>query len=263
MRQTPPKPARRTPNRVPFILLALVAAAWLAAEADAQQDNERTMFNKTIHVTGVGEVQAVADTATIQVGVVSEAASAGGALAANTKAVESLFETLDRFAIDKKDRQTVQFSVSPTYRRDPPRPARDESNRGEREPQIVGYQVSNQIRVRVAAMDRLGDLLDAVVQAGANRVQNIQFTIDQRTDLEDQARRKAIENAAAKAELYAAAAGVSLGRVLSIREQGSSPPPGPQPRMMMAESRSVPIAGGQESIVEQVDVTYELNPESP
>jgi hypothetical protein len=253
---------RPTVSRFPITLTALIVAASLAADAHAQPD-ERTMSSETIHVTGVGEVQAVPDTATIQVGVVSEAASAGDALTANTKAVETLFETLDRFAIDKKDRQTTQFSVSPQYRRDPPRPSRSDINQGEREPQIVGYQVTNQVRVRVRKLDQLGELLDAVVQAGANRVQNIQFTIDQREALENQARRKAIEQATAKAKLYAEAAGVSLGRVLNIREQGSSPPPGPQPRMMMAEARSVPIASGQERIIEQVDVTFELRPASP
>lgn len=240
---------------------ALLGFLFLPMNARAQQDTERTKFGETIHVSGVGEVQAAPDSATVRLGVVTEAESAGEALAANTKAVEKLFETLDRFSIEQKDRQTVQFSVSPQYRRDPPRRTPGEIANAGAEPRIVGYQVTNVVAITVGKLDQLGDLLDAVVQAGANRIQNVQFAIDQREELENQARRRAIENATAKAKVLAEAAGVSLGRVLSIREQGTSSPPGPRPNMMMAESRSVPIASGEQTVSAVFDVTFELRPE--
>lgn len=221
------------------------------------QESTGGSLAETISVTGVGSVNAAPDMATLRIGVVSEAETAGKALSQNTQSVEALFTTLDRLQIASKDRQTTQFNVSPQYRRDPPQRSPSQQNN---EPRIVGYQVTNEVRVRVRQLDGLGELLDAVVTAGANRINGIQFEIEDQDDLLNQARRKAIENARAKAKVLAEAAGANVGRVLSIREHGTSPPPGPRPMMMAAEARSVPIARGEQELTEQYDVTFELRP---
>jgi uncharacterized protein YggE len=217
---------------------------------------------KTISVTGLGEVQASPDMATLRVGVVTEAASAGEALSDNNEAVEKLFSTLETSGIEPKDRQTTRFDISPQYRRDRgPRPGN--LAQGEpQEPQIIGYQVTNEVSIKVRDLDGLGKLLDAVVDAGANRIQGIQFVIDDQTELVNEVRRQAIEDARNKADVLAAAAGASVGPVISIREHGTTPPPGPRKTLMMAESRSVPIAQGEQTVAERYDVTFRLEASS-
>jgi uncharacterized protein len=125
---------------------------------------------------------------------------------------------------------------------------------------MIGYQAGNDVRVRVRDLNRLGVLLDALVTAGSNQLQGISFAIDDTTALLDQARDRAVQDARRKAERYAAAAGVQVGRVLSISEAGAEIP---RPLMRMAAAEmdmgsSVPIASGEQELGVSVNVVYEL-----
>jgi len=223
----------------------------------AQSSDHAHRPHPSITVTGEGEVQAVPDQVAITLGVVTEAETAQQALQANNQAMQQLFETLDRQQIAKQDRQTTRFDVSPQYRPDQPSP-RSRQQEAPQSPRIVGYQVTNTVRVQVNDVSKLGNVLDTVVSAGSNRINGIQFSIEERESLLKQARQRAIENARDKAKLFAQAAGVSLGSVVTIREQGGASPV-PQPRYQMAAARSVPIAAGEQTITASVHVEYELN----
>ena len=244
-------------------VLALAVCWWIAAAAgplasaqSADGDERSAAERPTIVVTGMGDVQAAPNVAEINVGVVTEAASASQALSANNRAMEQLFGVLQQQGIAEKDRQTTNFNVSPQYRHDDGRRPLPADAPGE--PQIVGYQVSNSVHIKVRKIAELGKVLDAVVGAGSNQIHGIQFSIDQQNALKDDARKKAMAQAWRKAELLARAAGAQVGPVVKIEEYERSDP-GPQPRMMMMEAAgSVPIAAGEQTVEAHVRVTYQL-----
>jgi uncharacterized protein YggE len=164
-----------------------------------------------------------------------------------------LFATLDERGIARKDVQTSNFSVTALYKRGP---------HGEQLPQLISYQVSNTVRVKVRKLDALGPVLDEVVQQGANQVQGISFAVAEQAPLLDEARRKAMADARRKAELYAQEAGVELGRVLLIQEQVPHLPGPFVVSFGRAEAAGVPIAEGEQDFGASITVTYAIGPRS-
>ncbi len=222
---------------------AFAAALWLApALAEGLQG--------TLTVTGVGSVRTPPDQALIDTGVISEAASAADALADNNAAMAQVLAALEEHGIQPWDVQTTTFDVAPVYRRDEPRG----------QPEIAGYRAVNQVRVRVAALDALGEVLDALVRAGSNQVHGVGFGIADESVPLAEARRRAMADALSRAELYAQAAGVRVGPVLSISEQAIHvPQPSPLARGLMLEQASaVPVASGEQEITASINVVYAL-----
>ena len=203
----------------------------------------------SITVVGSGELSAAPDTAEVQIGVVTQAPSAADALRANSAAMEKLFKTLADRGITKKDIQTSNFNVSPQYRQRP----REQSQ------EIAGYQVTNQVRVKVRRLPDLGRVLDEAVTGGANQLYGINFSIAETAPLLDKARLSALADARRKAELYAGAAGVKLTRVLYVQE---TPPAGPRPmtfgRAALGMEASVPVAPGELDLHATLTVTYAI-----
>jgi uncharacterized protein YggE len=207
---------------------------------------------RTIVVSGAGEASAIPDQAQVSAGVVSQAATAEAALDANTDAMEQIFETLENAGIEERNIRTSNFSVSPQYEA-----FRDNNSNPRR---IVGYQVSNQLTIIVEEIDELGATLDALVRSGANQLNGISFSISDPKPLEEEARRAAVQDAIAKAQTLADAAGVTLGPIISIQEGGGANRP-PMPMMAMrAESfdSSVPVARGESTISISVSITYAI-----
>jgi uncharacterized protein YggE len=228
---------------------ALWIAIWLCAASGLQADEKDIFDQPHLTVTGTGEVDAKPDMATITVGVVTEAESASAALEANTERMKKLFDDLQERGIAEKDMQTANFNVSPKYQHHP---------QGREAPKIVGYTVTNEVRVRVRRLSSLGRVLDELVNDGANRVHGISFSIDDDANLLDEARKKAVQDARRKAELLADAASVRLGRPLVISDQ-PSPRPVPMNRFRMAEAaQAVPIAPGEVTQTATIQVTYAL-----
>jgi uncharacterized protein len=204
---------------------------------------------RSLTVAGEGRATAPPDTAEFDVAVVTQAATAAEALAANNESIQRVMEILKTAQIADKDLQTSQFSIQPVYQ---------SSREGVHEPKIVGYQVTNQIHVVVRNLPSLGKVLDAVVQGGSNQIHGIRFDIDDKVGVLNQARNRAVRDARARAELYAQAAGVKLGKVLSFQESGAAvPEPRPMMRMAMAEA-AVPIATGENEVAASVSMTFEL-----
>ncbi len=206
---------------------------------------------RTISVTGEGIATAPPDMATINTGVVTQASTAREALTSNNTVMERILASLKQFKIADKDIQTSTFNVAPQYSR----------NRGQ-DPKIAGYQVRNQVRVRVRNLPQLGEVMDALVAAGSNQFSGVSFGMDDPTGVRNQARNRAVADARSRAELYAQAAGVNVGNVISISEQ---PVAQPRPQYlargaMMAEAAgSVPVATGEQEIRATVYMVYALS----
>ena len=224
----------------------LTALAFLAAPTLADEPSKRT-----ISVMGEGKAAAPPDMATIHTGVVTQAEKARDALDANNTAMEGIMAALKSHRIAAKDIQTSSFDVRPEYKR---------GRRGQVQPEIVGYRVTNQVRVHVRNLPDLGEVLDALVGAGSNQVSGISFGIDDPTGVLNQARNRAISDARSRAELYTQAAGVRVDKVLSISEQ---PVAVPRPqyfgRAVAAEAAgAVPVATGEQEIRATVHMVFAL-----
>lgn len=232
--------------------LATLAAVTLAAVVAISAAPAFARDDATLSVTGSGTAAGTPDMATVSVGTVTEAATAGEALSENSTQVQAVIDAVKQAGVEARDIQTSGFSVSPRYTQP--------GNNSNEAPKIDGYRVSNGVTVRVRKLDTLGDLLDTLVKAGANDVSGIQFAISDTDKLEDTARTAAVADAKHKAELYAEAAGVKLGRVLTIAEGGSQDPR-PMPMMRMeASAVSVPVQAGEQTLSAQVRMVYEILP---
>lgn len=225
-----------------FSIMGLLIALCMVQPAYAQQ----TM--PTMSVTGTGTSSAPPDIATVLTGVEVFAPSASEALVENSERMAEILRVLADAGIEAKDVQTSSLSVSPRYK------DRKSGNQFE----IAGYQVRNGLSVRVRNITSLGEVLDAIVSTGANRIDGVSFGFADPVELWREARTNAIMDARTSAETYAAAAGVQLGQILSISD--GSAPPSPMRGMAMVEmSRAaVPIAVGQSSISDTVRIVWEL-----
>jgi len=204
---------------------------------------------RTIAMSGHGEVKAAPDQVQVNAGVNTSAPTAAGALAANTTRMKGVFAALTRLGIPDKNIQTVNFSVSPQY-----------TNGGDNQPpRLTGYQVSNQVSVRLDDVGKLGTALDALVTSGANQMNGVSFSIKDTAAMLIQAREQAVADARARAETYAKSAGVSLGPIQSIREGGEAPQPVYKAVFMARAASPVPVAAGEESVTADVSIVWEIH----
>ena len=232
-------------------MLTLGMTAAVRAQAVAPGDERR------ISVVGEGLVRGRPDMAVLNAGVVSEARTAGEALTANNAAMTGIVDALRAAGIESRDLQTANFSVEPRYSQPPP----DYDGSQQFTPQIIGYSVRNEVNVRIRDLARTGEILDRVITLGANSISGPMFAAAEPAELEDQARRAAMRDAIGKAELYAQAAGVTLGPIMRI-EENISQWPEPIPRAAMAresaQDAAVPIEAGELTYQAQVSVSWQL-----
>lgn len=203
----------------------------------------------TITVTGRGAVEAVPDMAVLSLGVTTSAATAAEAMAANSAALKAVIDRLTQAGFAERDVQTSNLSLNPNW----------EGQGQDGAPlRIASYTASNQVMIRVRDLATLGAVLDSVVTDGANTMNGLSFGLSEPRPAEDAALRAAVEDARAKAELMASAAGAQLGRILSVSEQGGYAPPMPMFRADAMMAESVPIAPGEISTQASVTIVWEL-----
>ena len=202
-------------------------------------------------VTGEGTIPAAPDMATVMLGVTSQADTAGAALAENSSQVAAILARLTAAGIQARDIQTSGLSLNPQF-------DYAKSDSGQL-PDILGYVVTNAVTVQVRDLPKLGTLLDQVVQGGANTLNGLTFGLSDPAPSLDAARKKAVADARRKAELYATAAGASLGQVLALTETSGYASPAPMFRMAAdTASEAVPVASGELGITATVTIEYEL-----
>jgi uncharacterized protein YggE len=201
---------------------------------------------RQVTVVGHGEVKGRPDTATVQIGVETEAPTAKDALAQNTAQAQAIQAKLKELGVDEKDIQTSNFNINPTY--------------GTDGRQVTGYHVGNNVTVKIRNLSQAGNLLDQVVQAGANSVYGISFSVEDPKALLDQARQQAMQDAKARATQLANAGGAAVGNVLVITENIGSPPPMPMmDRAVAAQAAgAAPVQPGEQSFNLDVQVTFAL-----
>jgi uncharacterized protein len=237
------------PYRV-FAALTVAAALVLPALPACAADEAKPM-NPTISITSSGSITAKPDQVEITVGVNNTAKTAKAALAANTASMLPVVTALKASGIEPRDIQTSNFNLQPAY----------EYYQDGRQPKLTGYTVSNTVDIRLRKIEKLGEILDKVVSEGSNQINGIQFIVSKADELRDEARKVAVANATRIAKIYAEAAGVHLGNVLTISEPmsgGDLMQRGRANSAKMAEDRAVPIEAGEETISATVSMTWAL-----
>ncbi|WP_374042723.1 SIMPL domain-containing protein [uncultured Phyllobacterium sp.] len=237
-----------------FLAVAFAATAMMAVPFAAMAEEAP---RPRITVTGEGEATAAPDMAIVSLVVLQEKPTAREALTANNETMAKVLDAMKKAGIAERDLQTSGFNIDPRY-------VYPDNKQGQppQAPKIVGYAVSNSLSVRVRDLKKVGEILDQSVTLGVNQGGNLTFTNDKPEAIVEEARKKAVANAIAKAKTLTAAAGVEMGKVIEISEQTFQPRPyggAPRAKMMAAEaSDSVPVAAGENSYNVTVNVTFEL-----
>ena len=227
-----------------FLFRLGVLTALLAAPFPAQAQPEQKP--PSVSVTGEANITTAPDIAIVQAGVTSQAKTAREAMAGSGKLMTAVLAVLKDSGIPEKDIKTSRLRLEPIYEpnKRPPAP-------------IIAVEATSLITVRLREVNLSADILDKMISAGANIVTGINFDISEPSKLLDQARVEALADARRKAEIYAKAAGVTLGRPLSISE-GYISRPRTGDYLARSAPASMPIQAGEEKIGINVSVSYEL-----
>lgn len=233
---------------LPALALVFLVAAPLSCLAADQQPLQSL---PKLVVTGEGEKAVPPDLAVVTMSVMRQAATASDALDADNDAMATVIASMKAAGIADRDLQTSGLRIMPQY-------SNPRSDAADQTPKITGYQVTNTITVRVRDLDKVGEIIDRSVKLGVNQGGDISFTNDDPSAALTEARKRAVADALARARTLAEAAGVKLGRILSISEEPGSR--GPQPLSLKAVrfAAAVPIAAGENTYRVDVKITFQI-----
>jgi uncharacterized protein YggE len=205
-----------------------------------------------IWVTGEGKVTAVPDVAIISLGIQSQETTVEAAQAEAATAMDDVMKALENAGIDRKDIQTQYFNIQKVTRWD----------NDKQQEIVIGFQVTNTVTAKVRDVTKAGSVIDAVAAAGGDltRINSIGFTVDDPTQYQEQARVKAVNDAAARAQKLADTAGVKLGDPTYITENSYIPGPIYRDVVMAAPAPTptTPISPGEMEITVNVQIAYAI-----
>ena len=224
------------------VLLFLCLGILLTAPALAQRDDTHTLIS-----TGEGIRKAPPDHATIRLGASRDGATAKEAQLSVNSVMQAVLAQISALGINPDAVRTSRLQLLPT--RDP----RDHTH-------VTGYRASHEITIDLDDFDMIAPAVDRALNAGVNELQGVTYSLEDDTQLRQEALADAIRSARSKAEVMAQAAKVSLGRVLEISEAGggATPPPAPVYRMAAMESSATPVLPGLVEVRAQVVVRYAI-----
>ena len=235
-------------------LKALFAAAALSVTAPviaraAPGGGETAFLATTLNVEAAGEVKAAPDQATITLGVQTQGKTAGDAMAQNRQRMAATVAALKSQGVESKDIRTTALNLNAQY-----------AYENGQAPRLTGYQASNEVSITVRDVAKLGATVDAVTGAGANQVTGISFGLADSHPVEDEARRAAVKQLQARAELYASAMGLKVARLVNLSEGGGYQPQPIAPRVfaMAKASAPTPVEPGELTVRIDVSAVYEL-----
>jgi len=232
-----------------FAVLAVLALV-LSACGPTTINQAAPLTPRTLNVNGLGVVYLTPDIVYINIGVNTQRENAAEAVSINKAETTAVIQAIKDFGVNAKDIRTTNFSIwsNPQY---------DEFGNVKG----TNYAVDNTVSVTVRDLDKLGDLLDSAIAAGANSIYSIQFDVEDKTEANKEARTQAVEDAKLLAEELASAAGVELVSIdnISYYESGQVPYfQGKGGGGGGAAESAVPIQPGQLAISVTVNITYSI-----
>jgi uncharacterized protein len=225
------------------VLTALAMVGVSACDSTSGPDTRGTSDTRQVTVIGAGKVQGTPDTLTANVAMESVASDVTAALNQSSQRQQAVIDALVGAKVDRKDISTTRVSVQPQTSSDGTT--------------ITGYRASNAIDVKIRDITAASQLLALIASTGgdATRINSVNYSIEDDSQLVKDARAQAFNDAKSRAEQYAQLSGLKLGKVISISEQSGSTPPPPMPRVAMD---SVPLEPGQQTVNFNVTVVWEL-----
>lgn len=250
------RPAGRRPAGAALAAaLVLASLAPVLSSTSALAQDAAAPRPPVISVVGEGEVAVAPDVAILSLTVLRQAKTAAAAVSANSSAMAEVLAALKADGVAERDLQTSSFSIYPRYRQNDKGSSTDPQ-------EIVGYDVSNSLSVKVRDLSKLGGLVDASVRLGVNQGGQIVFTNDSPKASIETARKAAVADALSKARTLAEAAGVKLGKLMELSEENRGPAPAPMMRMAMAKDAApapVPVAAGENTYTVNVNATFGID----
>ncbi len=253
-------------NRQLGALVLVSAAIALLVFAHATWKNTEYRFSgpTIINIDGEGEVLAVPDIGSFSFSVQAAGDDAATAQEASATAVNTILAYLEEEGVAEQDIKTQNYNLYPQYTyAERVCPAGSFCPPGERS--ISGYEVTQGVTVKVRDLDNSGTLIGGVGERGATNISSLQFTIDDQSELESEARALAIADAEEKANELAAQLGMRVSKIVSFNEGGSGYPQPYMARAMMdglggAEDMSVSpeVPVGENTIRSNVNIAFEL-----
>lgn len=253
---------RTSKRRIAAVAMGGVALALVACTPEVNVAAPSSADSTGIAVTGTGTTSVKPDLALVNLGIEATATTVAEARSKGAAAMEALTKAVKAKGLADADIQTQSFNIYPQYGTSvAPTPSTKPTP-----PEIVGYTVSNQVQLKVRNLDALSDVLDSAIAAGGNaiRVNGFQFTIEKPDQYLAKAREDAVQNAKARAEVLAKAAGVKVGLPRSISESGASLGAldkmlaAPAPVGVGGRGASTPVSPGEENLAVVVSVVFEI-----
>jgi uncharacterized protein YggE len=209
----------------------------------------------SITVSGYGEMRVAPDLATVRLGVVAQQQSARDAQQDASRIAQAILAGVAALDVPREAVQTSQLILTPVYEQPAPR------QQVPTEPRIIAYRAANVVSVRLEDLAKIGRVIDAAIDAGANQVDGVDFQLRNDREAREEALRRAVREARSKAATMAEALGVSLGPVLDAREGGVSvEPPQFATRMFAMEARAseTPVSPGEITVSANVTLRYRI-----
>jgi uncharacterized protein YggE len=238
-----------------FVLLAAIAVTAIAAystlakAAPVSQTTDESTPLRTLSINGHGEVTLIPDIAYVYVGVHTELEAAADAVAENNDQAQAVMDALRAAGIAAEDIRTSNFSLwySQNY---------DMNG----QPTDGKYVVDNSVYITVRDLEKLGDILDTAIEAGANSINGISFDVSDKDAALAEARENAVADARTQAGELAELAGVELGDIQNISMYGGIPTPyyGGAVRDVAEAAASVPITPGQFVVSVDVSIVFSI-----
>jgi uncharacterized protein len=245
-----------------FMVVSLFwVGIWVAAHADPLDGNEYAVTEpSTLTVGGHGEVSVAPDRAVLRLGAVAQAAKASEAQSQVNQVVQNIIKDIKTLGVADKNIATIDLSIYPVYGNQQPEP-QDQTT----QPVIRGYRASNIIRVQIENLERLGGVIDAGLNAGANRIEGLSFDLKDDGASRAQALRLATEEADAKANAIATAMGVEIVGIKQISEAGVSlvRPQMDSGPVFSARAAATPVQSGQVRVEASLTVSYYITDAEP
>ncbi|MBO0680757.1 SIMPL domain-containing protein [Mycolicibacterium sp. S2-37] len=233
---------------LPLVAATLAVAGVSACDANSGPTPGTPEGTRQVTVVGEGQVQGTPDTLTANVGMEAIAADVTGAMNQSSERQQAVITALVDAGIDRKDINTTQVSLQPQF--------------GADGTAIIGYRASNTIDVKIRDVSAASQALALIVSSGGDstRINSIDYSIEDDSQLIRDARARAFEDAKSRAEQYAELSGLDLGKVVSISESsGSMPPPQPMPMRGAEAAMAVPLEPGRQTVGFNVTVIWELD----
>jgi uncharacterized protein len=234
---------------VPTFTVTLAIMLALVASNASAQDAANTLAVRTIEVDGHGEMRTAPDVADLDLAIDTQAKTAEQAATSNAALASKVIDALKSKLGDKGKITTGGYTLNPRY-----------DDRPNVKPTIIGYEASNSVTVHTGALDLVGVLIDSAIAAGANRVNSLNFSIQDDTKARSEAIASATRDARAQADALASALNVKLGKVLkatTVAQQRPIPIMAGR-AMAMAAKVETPVEPGEVTVPATVSLTYEI-----